>query len=174
MHPSPFSNVSVFTVMTPLPPIFQCIDPHIQIRVAALECTSYRYISALRNLPAHAVSYFKISANRKSIRWMTIIADTVAAMYSIIAYAVSVSLQPALRLADSLILTKILTCCSPIMRCNCCDAYNGYLHRKWAYFASQTAMRYQLFPSLPLIQINFNRKVLIDAIYNNPSEWIEN
>jgi len=43
--------------------------------------------------------------------------------------------------------TKILTCCSPIMRRNCCDAY-GYLHRKWAYFASQIAMRYQLFPSL--------------------------
>jgi len=32
---------------------------------------------------------------------------------------------------------------------NCCDAYLG-LHRKWAYFASQIAMRYQLFPSLIL------------------------
>jgi len=33
------------------------------------------------------------------------------------------------------------------MHRNCCGAY-GYLHREWAYFASQIAMRYQLFPSL--------------------------
>jgi len=33
------------------------------------------------------------------------------------------------------------------MRRNVCDAY-CYLHRKWANFASQFAMRYQLFPSL--------------------------
>jgi len=36
------------------------------------------------------------------------------------------------------------------MRSNICDAC-GYLHCKWAYFASQIAMRYQLFPSLVMI-----------------------
>jgi len=33
------------------------------------------------------------------------------------------------------------------MRRNVCDVF-GYLHRKWAYFALQIAMRDQLFPSL--------------------------
>jgi len=42
--------------------------------------------------------------------------------------------------------TKIITCYSPIMRRNVCDAC-GYLHGKWAYFASQIAMPYQLLPS---------------------------
>jgi len=38
------------------------------------------------------------------------------------------------------------------MRRNCIDAY-GYLHRKWAYFASQSAMRYHFFPSLIISNI---------------------
>jgi len=84
-------------------------------------------------------------------------------------YTLSASLQHGRRPAESFIIngylgrwittrvpweittdnsTQVLTCCSPIMRRNCCDAY-GNLHRKWAYFASQIAMRYQLFPSLP-------------------------
>jgi len=45
------------------------------------------------------------------------------------------------------------------MRRNCCDAY-GYLHRKWAYFASQIAMRYQLFLSLHTV----SSKVAIDDL----------
>jgi len=51
------------------PPLSNVLTPNLQICVAVLECTIY--ISALRNLPARAVSHFEISANRKSILWMT-------------------------------------------------------------------------------------------------------
>jgi len=44
------------------------------------------------------------------------------------------------------------------MRRNFCDAY-CYLHRKWAYFASQIAMRYQLFPSLIIRCSKNNNKI---------------
>jgi len=107
------------------------------------------------------VSHFEISDNRKSMLWMTKAYTIIAAMLSI-----GLAHRCSLHGAKPIVIGHYHThrvgypgrwkiksnwqvYCSPSMRRNCCDAY-CYLHRKWAYFALQIAMRYQLFPSLPV------------------------